>query len=86
MGRHRPFSGAKRCLTADISAAVKRTGGQVRYVGEWHSHPRGASTRPSPTDIAQIGQLAQIQSMDGLPAVSIIVGDTDNNYILGEII
>ncbi len=86
IGTPSTFFRGKRSLTADISAAVMRTGGQVRYVGEWHSHPRGASTHPSQTDIVQIGQLAQIQSMDGLPAVSIIVGDTGINYILGEII
>src|ERR1700730_17166511 len=35
----------------------RRTAGQVRYVGEWHSHPPRASARSSPVDGRQLDWL-----------------------------
>jgi len=40
-------------LKDDVMQAIAATLDQVRYVGEWHSHPKGASTAPSRTDIAR---------------------------------
>jgi proteasome lid subunit RPN8/RPN11 len=61
-----------RDAVADVEA---KTGGMLEYVGEWHSHPRGASTRPSGYDLAAFGWLTALMSKDGLPAVMMIVGD-----------
>lgn len=71
-------------LERSIEDAQVRSGGQVRYVGEWHSHPKGRSAAPSATDIVQIGQLSDALSIDGLPAVSLIVGDGEMGFLLGE--
>ncbi len=30
-------------LKVDIEAAASRAGNQIRYIGEWHSHPEGIS-------------------------------------------
>jgi hypothetical protein len=40
-------------LRQGVEAAIARTLDQVRYVGEWHSHPRRARTNPSGKDLLQ---------------------------------
>ena len=52
--------------------------GIVGYIGEWHSHPTGHSTSMSGEDIIQLTHLAQEMAEEGLPAISLIVGD--NNF------
>lgn len=56
----------------DISA---RTAHIVQYIGEWHSHPPFQSPRPSRLDHALLESLATSLSMDGVPAVMMIVGE-----------
>jgi hypothetical protein len=68
-----------------IEEAQGRSGGQVRYIGEWHSHPRGASASPSTTDIKQICQLSLVLDLDGLPALSLIVGETGLRMLVGKV-
>jgi integrative and conjugative element protein (TIGR02256 family) len=69
-------------LRADIEAAAARTGNQIRYIGEWHSHPAGRSSCPSGTDIKQIKQLNDAMELDGLPAVSLIVAENDMSLLV----
>ena len=69
-------------LRTDIDAAAARTGNQIRYIGEWHSHPAGRSSRPSGTDLEQIRQLRDAMELDGLPAVSLIVAEDDMSVLL----
>lgn len=40
-----------------LDAAVARSGGEVDYVGEWHSHPENVGA--SPTDRASIGGISK---------------------------
>lgn len=74
--------------TADVEEYLERvyeqTRGQVRYVGEWHSHPRGVAVRPSATDLSQIDWLAALFDMDTLPALMLIAGDKDIAVILAN--
>ena len=62
--------------TAGVEALMKeigrKTAGQVRYVGEWHSHPQNASVQPSPVDARQIDWLAALMGMDSMPALMLI--------------
>jgi len=67
-----------------LESIQKRTGGQVRYLGEWHSHPPRAATHPSATDLTQIDWLASLFDMDTLPALMVIVGDQDIRIILAN--
>lgn len=60
-----------------IDRGMAETQGQVRYVGEWHSHPPRAGVLPSTTDIAQINWLATIFDMDTLPALMLIAGEAE---------
>ncbi|MDO1583616.1 ThiF family adenylyltransferase [Rhizobium oryzicola] len=69
-------------LRTDIENAAARTGNQIRYIGEWHSHPVGRSSRPSGTDLEQIRQLRDAMELDGLPAVSLIVAEDDMSVLL----
>ncbi|ANY77097.1 hypothetical protein BB934_01750 [Microvirga ossetica] len=62
-------------LREKIGHASAETGGQLTYVGEWHSHPAGHPTTPSLTDLSQLGELARVLDMNGLPGVMAIVGD-----------
>ena len=78
-------SEAQRDLRRDVEKAIARTLEQVRYVGEWHSHPRRARTKPSPTDLCQLGWLASTLSMDGCPGLMLIAGDKRVSVNLGEI-
>jgi Prokaryotic E2 family A/ThiF family/Prokaryotic homologs of the JAB domain len=55
----------------------RRTAGQVRYVGEWHSHPPRASARPSPTDDRQLDWLAALMGIDAMPALMVIAADRE---------
>lgn len=70
-------------LRSELEKASARAGNQVRYIGEWHSHPTGHSARPSVTDLDQIAQLAKIMECDGLPAISVIVSESDVSMLIG---
>lgn len=62
-------------LAAAVKEATERSLHQIRYVGEWHSHPRGSSTRPSSTDIQQLCWLTDELESEGVPALMAIAGD-----------
>lgn len=64
-----------------VKAAVEATMHQLRYIGEWHSHPRRASVMPSRTDVAQLMWLSDELQAEGLPALMAIAGD-DGKYAL----
>ena len=70
-------------LADAVQEASRRTAGIVSYIGEWHSHPPGHSTSPSRDDLIQLIHLALGMSEDGLPAVQLIVGDTDVQVLQG---
>lgn len=53
-----------------------RTGHQVRYLGEWHSHPNGAAT-PSDLDKEQYRQLSERMELEDVPFVQMIFGNED---------
>jgi hypothetical protein len=57
--------------------ARRRTGGQVRYVGEWHSHPPRHSARPSVIDGQQLDWLAALMGMDAMPGLMVIAADKE---------
>lgn len=67
-----------------IERIRRRTSGQVRYVGEWHSHPQGTTGQPSPRDIRQIDWLAAVMEMDSAPALMVIGTDIGVEVVLAE--
>lgn len=56
-----------------VSECRRRTGQVVSYIGEWHSHPEGCSSQPSPDDRDQLKHLSDLMARDGAPAVVLIV-------------
>ncbi|STR45167.1 Mov34/MPN/PAD-1 family protein [Iodobacter fluviatilis] len=56
----------------------------VGYLGEWHSHPKFASARPSSEDVKLLTYLANTMAMDDVPVLMIIVGENDVTISFGE--
>ncbi|ODR95228.1 hypothetical protein AUC70_05900 [Methyloceanibacter stevinii] len=62
----------------------ERTRGQVRYVGEWHSHPPRSAPLPSAIDLVQIDWLSTLFDMETLPALMLIAADDSLSVILAN--
>jgi integrative and conjugative element protein (TIGR02256 family) len=69
-----------------VQAIAKMTADMVGYIGEWHSHPPGHSAKPSNDDYYQIVFLSLGMAEDGLPAISLIVGENDLQVLKCEVI
>ena len=74
IGTEEGFERGTEGLAASLAGVADRTGGQVRYVGEWHSHPAGQPASPSPTDLKQLDFLRAEMRRDSLPALIMIAG------------
>lgn len=61
-------------LQAKLDEVAQRTANIVSYIGEWHSHPSFNSAYPSALDRALIETLATTLSLEGQPALMIIIG------------
>ena len=70
-------------LRQEVEQSVARCGDQIRYVGEWHSHPRGSSSKPSAIDIEQLAWLTSTMAADGMPGLMFILGENDARQLLG---
>ncbi len=55
----------------------RRTAEQIRYVGEWHSHPPRISARPSSVDDLQLDWLSALMGMDSMPALMVIAAERE---------
>lgn len=72
-------------LLAEVSRLTEATMYQLRYVGEWHSHPDRASPAPSATDLAQVMWLGRELESEGLPALMAIAGQDDKfGFVVGR--
>ncbi|MCW8087711.1 ThiF family adenylyltransferase [Sabulicella glaciei] len=67
-----------------MESVRRRTAGQVRYVGEWHSHPPRSSARPSAVDGEQIDWLAALMGMDSMPALMVIAAERELAVIFAD--
>ncbi len=78
-------------LTERLEAIERRTAQGVQYVGEWHSHPCGASLAMSSDDQKLLEFLSARVEVDGLPGIVLIVGDgrarfhIDNKVVKGGV-
>jgi integrative and conjugative element protein (TIGR02256 family) len=75
------FIRGSKDLSCWINAISEITGKAVEYVGEWHSHPDGYSTRPSDKDRQVFEWIDERLSIDGLPSVMLIVGDVELRWM-----
>jgi hypothetical protein len=62
-------------LADTVAELAKASLHQLRYVGEWHSHPRGSFVLPSQIDLGQLVWLGHELAAEGLPALMAIAGD-----------
>lgn len=53
------------------------TGGGLEYLGEWHSHPKGASAAASKDDRKALTLLSAVMAEDARPAIMLIVGEDE---------
>lgn len=72
-----PTSYIRGCvgLRKRIQEVEDQTLNQIGYVGEWHSHPRGALVSPSADDLKAYKWLAARMLAETLPAIMLIIGD-----------
>lgn len=61
-------------LESELNRIKKITGNNLYYVGEWHSHPNGASLNMSEDDIRHLNWLSDHSKMIGYSLLSLIVG------------
>jgi integrative and conjugative element protein (TIGR02256 family) len=66
--------GAKE-LRPLIDGINRRSAGVLNYVGEWHSHPKGAKARPSDDDEEVYAHLKTHLHATGAPYVMAIYGE-----------
>ena len=64
---------------------MKRTLGNVAYVGEWHSHPDGHDATPSVPDVAAVAICSPNTRADGLPTLMLIVAPAEIGVVLQPI-
>ncbi|MBL6651985.1 MAG: ThiF family adenylyltransferase [Reyranella sp.] len=73
-------------LLESVTDIAESTMHQLRYVGEWHSHPNRASVGPSGTDLQQLIWLAREMSDEGFPAIMVISGERKRySIIMGDL-
>ena len=78
------FTRGKEGIQELIETVGQRTMEQIRYVGEWHSHPLYAAAHPSSVDLDQIDWLSAVMRMDYMPALMLIAGDKEIALWLGK--
>jgi integrative and conjugative element protein (TIGR02256 family) len=64
-------------LQGAVSRAEITTGGGLEYLGEWHSHPKGASAAVSKDDRKALTLLSGVMAEDARPAIMLIVGEDE---------
>jgi proteasome lid subunit RPN8/RPN11 len=61
-----------RDVPEQISDIMKKTGNLIRYVGEWHSHPKGSSSL-SPKDMETVQHLRKNLKKIAMPTLVVVV-------------
>lgn len=78
------FKRGTRGVRELIESVESKTLNQVRYVGEWHSHPPDVPGQPSFVDLRQLDWLATVVEMDCMPALMLIAADKGITVMLGR--
>jgi integrative and conjugative element protein (TIGR02256 family) len=74
-----------RGLSRVLSTIRRLTGGNIGYVGEWHTHPAGCAATPSGADLKALDWITSHMSEEGWPGLMAIVGDAkEPNFVLGR--
>jgi integrative and conjugative element protein (TIGR02256 family) len=73
-------------LEKEVERMRSATAGNVEYIGEWHSHPKGFSCQPSEDDLKLFAWLTKHMDEEGHPALVCIVGDKGPWFFLGQML
>lgn len=84
VGTPESFKRGVQGLTAQLAMIQTRSAGQVGYIGEWHSHPPGHTALESGADVWQLLYLGAQLKRDGLPALMLIVGEQDEQWLMAR--
>ncbi|SDL53739.1 integrative and conjugative element protein, VC0181 family [Maridesulfovibrio ferrireducens] len=71
-------------LTEVVDSASDRTANVVGYIGEWHSHPRNYTAKPSAADQILIDDLSNTMWKEGRPVLMLIVGENSITITVKE--
>jgi integrative and conjugative element protein (TIGR02256 family) len=71
-------------LCDKVKEIETRTLEQVRYIGEWHSHPDGCSVNPSEADLATFKWIEDIMNGDSVPTIMIIIGENNELCLMNS--
>ncbi|MCH8490763.1 MAG: Mov34/MPN/PAD-1 family protein [Oceanicaulis sp.] len=77
VGTANSFERGIKHLRSALEATSATVMHQIMYIGEWHSHPKGARAVPSLIDRRQLNALAAETAPDERPAVMIIIANDD---------
>lgn len=67
-----------------VDSAAAKTAFMLRYVGEWHSHPDGFGSEPSPDDMILWQWLDEKTRQDGFPPLMLIRGEGGMTWCVGR--
>jgi integrative and conjugative element protein (TIGR02256 family) len=84
IGTPQSFERGINGLATRFGEITRRSAGQISYLGEWHSHPRGYRANESPDDIWQLLYLGELLRRDGLPALMFIVAEEDHQWLIAR--
>lgn len=71
-------------LDEQLDSIEEKTAGNLRYIGEWHSHPEECSTNPSSDDKLNFAWIRNVLKNEGLPPLSLIIGDNKKHSLFVE--
>jgi hypothetical protein len=80
------FTRGIAALRTTVETAASRSLDQIRYVGEWHSHPQDAGVHPSGLDVRELARLSSALGSEGFPGLMLIVGDRSTGALIGEML
>lgn len=65
-------------VRSNLDIIENRTAGALSYIGEWHSHPEGCSSKPSQDDRTLFKWLKKHMEDENLPPLMLIAGANDD--------
>ncbi len=68
-----------------LEKLAARVDGQLRYVGEWHTHPDGHSSAASNTDRSAFAELTERMKRAGYPETYLVVAENELSAIISDI-
>jgi integrative and conjugative element protein (TIGR02256 family) len=76
------FERGVKGLRTRLEEIGHRSAGQIIYLGEWHSHPQGCTSKQSDNDLWQLLYLGDVLKAEDLPALMFIVAEDDYRWLM----